>query len=187
MSKRLSSMAKRNVTNTASIEVPVRKSVKGISENVIIAAIEDHRDNIYTTSGHMKHGNRSQDVHDGASYIDAVYSRMLDASFPGKGYSGTKKQFGTLITPNGVTIKKDAESVITNARIRNSLNSSISLLNMKRRMLSIPINETINYISKDLTDYYIYQDGKRLQLKKLLLDTKPSGEIVATITYSEGN
>lgn len=187
MSKRLSSMAKRNVTNTASIEVPVRKSIKGISENVIIAAIEDHRDNIYTTSGHMKHGNRSQDVHDGASYIDAVYSRMLDASFPGKGYSGTKKQFGTLITPNGVTIKKDAESVITNARIRNSLNSSISLLNMKRRMLSIPINETINYISKDLTDYYIYQDGKRQQLKKLLLDTKPSGEIVATITYSEGN
>ena len=187
MSKRLSSMAKRNVTNTASIEVPVRKSSKGIPENVIIASIQDLQDNIYTTSGHMKHGNRSQDVHDGASYIDAVYSRMLDESFPGKGYSGTKKQFGTLVTPNGVTIKKDAESVITNTRIRSSLNSSVSLLNMKRRMLSIPINETINYISKDLQDYYIYQGGRRQQLKKLLLDTKPNGEIIATITYSEGN
>ncbi|MFK5284044.1 hypothetical protein ACI3PL_31145, partial [Lacticaseibacillus paracasei] len=65
-----------------------------------------------------------QDIHDGGSMIDAVYSMMVDASYPGKGYEGTKKQFATFISPFGVTIKKDAESVITNSKIRNSNNSN---------------------------------------------------------------
>ena len=32
---------------------------------------------------------------------------MINASYPGKGYRNTKKQFGTLVTPFGAIVKKD--------------------------------------------------------------------------------
>ena len=67
MSGRLSSMAKRNVTNTASVELPVRHSKRGIPDDINIAAIEDFKSDIYTTSGYSKKG---QDAHDGSSFLD---------------------------------------------------------------------------------------------------------------------
>lgn len=179
MSGRLSSMAKRNVTNTASVELPVRHSKRGIPDDINVAAIEDFKSDIYTTSGYSKKG---QDAHDGSSFLDYTYSKMLDESFPGKGYSGTKKQFGTLITPNGVTIKKDAESVITNNRIRTS--GEISFLIKKKQMLGIPIgNEALEYSSGSLAEYYIIKNGERQKVNSIKIFNR-EGKNFVTLNYS---
>lgn len=154
-SGRLVSMGKRNVLFTAVIETPTRHSKGGVPDQINIAAIKDFKADLHTTSGYIKNG---QDVHDGSSFIDDTYSRMLSASFPGKGYKGTMKQFGTLITRNGVTIKKDAESVITNDRLRNSLNSQIKLLNKKQQMLGIPLNDIDLKYSKTFTNEFFFNN-----------------------------
>ena len=137
MSGRLSSMAKRNVLFTATIEVPVRKSKLGVPENVNMATIEDYTDQLYNINGQ----EHKQDAHDGSSLINYLYSKMIDNSYPSKGYSGTKKQFGTMITEFGVTIKKDAESVITNDKIRNSTESAIKYIDKQKQMLDLPIGD----------------------------------------------
>lgn len=176
MSGRLSSMAKRNVIFTAVIEVPSRNSKKGVPDKINVAAIEDHITAVFTPSGHKKYTlkgeeiTRGQDAHDGASYIDDTYSRMIEASYPGKGYSGTKKQFGTLITPYGITIKKDAESVINNDTIRNSFNSSLSLLNKKQQMLGIPLSDIVLDWEKSFNDIYFIDKGDLVKIDKLVLN-----------------
>ena len=153
MSGRLTSMAKRNVLFTATIEAPARNTKRGVPENINMAVLEDHKAELYNYSGNVK----NQEVHDGSSFIDYTYGLMLDASFPGKGYSGTKKQFGTLITANGVTIKKDSETIITNDKIRNSFNSEINFLGKKKQMLGLQLNFDNNFsASKAYTDEYFY-------------------------------
>ena len=156
MSGRLISMAKRNVLFTATIEVPVRKSALGVPEQVNHAVIEDWQAEVFNLSGDTK----STDAHDGSSFINYVYSLMIDNSYPAKGFSGTKKQFGTFITPHGVTIKKDAESVITNDKILNSDNATIKFYNKQKQMLDIPLGNTgINY-SKNFNDEYFFNEGE---------------------------
>ena len=173
MSGRLDSMAKRNVIFTASIESPVRNSKYGTTEKVNIAAIQDSKAQVYTSSGHKKY---NQDAYDGSSYIEDLHSRMLAASFPGKGYGGTMKQFGTMITPYSVTLKKDAETVLTNDRIRNSHSSTNSLLNKKNQMLSIPLNDIIfNDDVLRFEDLYINHLGKQYQIYRVEL-TNESGQ-----------
>jgi hypothetical protein len=101
---------------------------------------------------------------------------MLTASFPGKGYGGTMKQFGTMITPYSVTLKKDAETVLTNDRIRNSHSSTNSLLNKKNQMLSIPLNDIIfNDDVLRFEDLYINHLGKQYQIYRVEL-TNESGQ-----------
>ncbi|MDD4624102.1 MAG: hypothetical protein PHX40_01890 [Bacilli bacterium] len=176
-------MAKRNVTNTSSVEVPVRKSIRGIPDNINVAAIEDFKTNIFTTSGNYKEG---QDAHDGSSMLEYVYSKMLDESFPGKGYSGTKKQFGTLVTDYGATIKKDAESVITNDKIRNSKNSVIPLITKKKQMLNIPIgNLELKFNSGDLDNYYMYKNGENIKVTSIKIINK-DGINKISISYAVG-
>lgn len=173
MSGRLDSMAKRNVIFTASIESPVRNSKYGTTEKVNIAAIQDSKAQVYTSSGHKKY---DQDAYDGSSYIEDLHSRMLSASFPGKGYGGTMKQFGTMITPYSVTLKKDAETVLTNDRVRNSHSSTNSLLNKKKQMLSIPLNDIIfNDDVLRFEDLYINHLGKQYQIYRVEL-TNESGQ-----------
>jgi len=104
-------MAKRNVLYTATIETPVRNSKMGVPNKVNHAVIKDHTDSLVNLEGRV---NDRQEVHDGSSFIDYCYSKYVDNSYPGRGYEGTKKPFGTFTTSNGVVIKKDAESVISN-------------------------------------------------------------------------
>jgi hypothetical protein len=178
-------LSKRNVTYTASIESPVRNSKRGVPDKINVAAIEDYKTNIYTTAGYSKAGNDAQDAHDGSSMLDYVYSRMIDESFPGKGYSGTKKQFATFVTPYGVTIKKDAESVITNAKILFS-NSEISLLNKKKQMLDIPIgNIRLSYNSGSLADYYIIKNGTKLRINSIKIGSDADGRNYVSLNYSK--
>lgn len=129
--KRLIMMAKRNVVFTSTFETPVRNINKGVPENLNIAIIKDTVDELYTIAGKTK----DQDLHDGSSIIPYIFSRMVESSYPGKGYSGTKKQFGTFITKYGGAIKKDAETVITNDKIRNSANSIIKFKNKQKQAL----------------------------------------------------
>ena len=168
-SGRLESMAKRNVIYTASIQPPTTHGKFVEPKKINIAAIQDYKDSAFTTSGYSS----SVDAHDGSSYIDDTYSRAVDASQPGAGYSGTKKRFGTLITPFGVTIKKDAETQLTNDRIRESLKSDIRLLNKKRQMLSIPIsNNDIDTVwNKDYSyrDIYYIHNGLKNKINSIVL------------------
>lgn len=183
MSKRMIPLGKRNVTYTASIESPIRNSKRGVPDKINVAAIEDYKSNIYTTSGYKKIG---ADSHDGSSFLDYVYSKMVDESFPGKGYSGTKKQFATFVTPYGVTIKKDAESVITNAKILASGNSDINLLQMKYKMLNIPIGDIrLTYNSGSLANYYIIRNGVRLRVNSIKINNDADGNYIS-INYSKG-
>lgn len=87
---------------------------------------------------------------------------MVDASFPSKGYSGTKKQFGTFVSPNSVMIKKDAESVLTNAKMQESRKGDISLLNMKRKMLGIDLNDVNLDYSNTVKPRHYYRVGNNL-------------------------
>ena len=134
---RLITMAKRNVAFTSTFELPVRSYNFGIPEKINAAVINDFKSEVYNILGETK----NQEVHDGSSIINYLYSKMVNASYPTKGYKNTKKQFGTLISAFGSGVKKDAETVLTNALIRNSANSLIRLKNIQRKMLSIPIDE----------------------------------------------
>ena len=166
MSGRLSSMAKRNVLFTATIEVPVRKSKLGVPENINMATIDDYRDVLYTISGETK----NQEVHDGSSYINYVYSLMIDNSLPSKGFSGTKKQFATFITPNGVVVKKDAESVITNDKILNSKNSLIPFYNKQKQMLGIDIGKLdFSFDQVFNNEFFFNKGGEQYRINRLII------------------
>jgi len=172
MSGRLSSMAKRNVLYTATIEVPIRKSRFGVAENINMATIDDHVDNLYNIAGDLK----KQEVHDGSTFMNYVYSTMLDNSLPGKGFSGTKKQFGTLITEHGVTIKKDAESVITNEKILNSTTAPISFYNKQKQMLNLPIGGLNYFFEQHFNNEFFFNDlGTQYRINKLTLTGSPTG------------
>jgi len=136
MDGRLSSMGKRNVIYTATMDMPIKESSIGVPLHVNMAVIEDFKDHLYNIKG----DTNNQEVHDGSSYINYVYSKMIENSYQSKDYSGTKKQFATFITDSGVTIKKDAESVINNDRIRKSARSSISFLNMQKKMFDVNVS-----------------------------------------------
>lgn len=171
ISGRLASMAKRNVLFTATIEVPIRKSKLGIPENVNMSVIDDYKNELYNLSGQTY----NQDVHDGSSLLNYVYSKMIDNSYPTKGYDGTKKQFATFITEQGVTIKKDAESVITNDKIRNSLNSKIKFLDKQKQMLDLPIGDLNFKFSKNFHDEFFFNElgtQYRIDSIKLIGDSK---------------
>jgi len=151
-------MSKRNVVNTATIDVPVRKSKLGIPENMNIAAIADLTTHLSSITGEEK---KKQDAHDGSSFLNYVYSKMIDASYPLKGYKGTKKQFGTFISEFGVTIKKDAENVITNQKILNSKGSEINLAAKQKQMLDIKFSSEFKDFSfeKEFGNTYFYNKG----------------------------
>jgi hypothetical protein len=189
MSGRLSSMGKRNVLFTATIDTPVRKTRYGIPEKVNLAVIKDHVSTLHNYSGEIK----KQEVHDGSSIIDATYSRMVDSSYPGKGYSGTKKQFATFVTPYGVVVKKDAETVLTNNKILTSRDSEISFLHKKQQMLSKSIS-----VNKDIVlnynDKFFIENGNKYRLDRLTLSgnyykinlTKINGENLESVPVKTG-
>lgn len=164
-SGRLKSMAKRNVMYTATVEIPPRKTKFGVPENVNHAIIEDFKAKLHNISGDTK----NQDAHDGSSLIAYVYSKMVDNSYPGKGYEGTKKPFGTFITDYGVIIKKDAESVITNDRIRTSKYSDIPYRNKQKQMLSIPIGDLKMDLTIDVADKYSIINGLLNKITKVVI------------------
>ena len=177
-SGRMTSMAKRNVLFTATIETPVRNSKLGVPDKINHAVIRDFTDVLTNVSGMV---NKKQDVHDGSSYIDYVYSKLFDNSYPGKGYENTKKPFGTFITPNGVTIKKDAESVINNWNIMASNNSPIKFKDKKKQMLGVNIgnvslNKAFNLALK-LDDFH-YKLGKDIiKIENIRIFNNSSGEL----------
>lgn len=146
ISARLPNMSKRNVSFTATYEVPIRNYRLGVPENVNIAVISDHTSDLYNVTGNR----HTQDVHDGSSVMSYAYSKMVENSFPGKGYRGTKKQIGTFVTEFGSALKKDAEIVLTNNRIRDSLTSIVSLRDKQQQMLSAKELPNINISKKTL-------------------------------------
>lgn len=169
MSGRLISMAKRNVMYTATIEVPVRKSKLGVPENVNMSVIEDYKSALHNISGNT----HNQDIHDGSSYINYVYSLMVDNSYPDKGYSGTKKQFATFVTEYGNVIKKDAEGVITNNKIRSSKNSELKLYNKQKQMMDIPIGSLSFKFEQTFNNEFFYNKaGQDYRIDKLTITDK---------------
>lgn len=168
-SLRLSAMSKRNVLFTATIDVPVRQSQYGIPENINIAAIEDYK--VYLAN--IADDKKGQDAHDGSSFINYAYSRMVDASYPLKGYKGTKKQFGTFISDYGVLIKKDAENVITNKKIINSSTAELNLRYKQEQMLGINFLETdienFKFDEKFNNQYFFNEGGVIYKINQLIL------------------
>jgi hypothetical protein len=113
---RLPNMSKRNVSLTSSIELPLKKIRTGEPDKVNVAVLQDRRSNVHNVGGL----SANQEIHDGSSMIPYVYSKMIEASYPGKNYQNTKKRFATFISPFGSAVKKDAESILSNQTIRNS-------------------------------------------------------------------
>jgi hypothetical protein len=153
---------------TATIEVPVRKSKLGVPDQINMATIEDHKSLVYNIGGTTK----NQEVHDGSSFIPYIYSLLLDNSYPSKGFSGTKKQFGTLITKHGVSIKKDAESVITNDRIIDSKNSEIKFYDKQKQSLNLPIGFLTGFeFNEVFSDEFFYNKlGKTYRINQLKIE-----------------
>ena len=164
-SERLKTMGKRNVMYTSTVEIPTRKTRFGVPEDINIAVVNDATASLFNISGQTK----NQDIHDGSSFINTLYSKMVDASFPGKGYKGTKKPFGTFITDYGVVIKKDAEFELTNDRMRNSKYSSIKLQNKQKQMLSIDVGSIEMDVQMDLDDQYYYKNGEHYRIDTLTI------------------
>ncbi len=153
---RLSGMAKRNVSFTGTTELPTRNGQYSVPTHVNVAVINDYTDEVYNIAGDRK----GQDIHDGSSWLNYVYAKMIEHSYQGKGYSGTKKQLGTFITEFGSALKKDAEHIITNAKIRDSKDSEIKFLNKQKQIFNLPI-EIDQFDSGTLTlNNKFFADGK---------------------------
>jgi hypothetical protein len=157
-------MGKRNVVATAVIELPVHNKVTGIPNNINHATISDLQDELYN----MAKTSHKQDIHDGSSVISYLYAKMVEESYPGKGYKGTKKQFGTFLTPYGIMIKKDAETVLTNDKIRNSKYSPIAFKSLQEKSLGLPVN--VNLFVKDGLNHYYWKDGSYFKISKLKIE-----------------
>lgn len=166
-SVRLAMQAKRNVGLTGTTQIPVKESKGGVPNKLNIAIIEDFNDLLYNYTGDLN----NFDIHDGASLIPYAYSKMLDESYPGKGYDGLKKELGTLIDGFGSSLKKDAESIIDNARILDSQNSTIKLIDKQRQIYSMPIT-----LSKSLkvnlgNNNIFFKDGEYNRIQYYRTDT----------------
>lgn len=131
-SARIPNMSKRNVSFTATYENGIKNSKIGNPIKVNVAVIDDLKAQVFNLSGKT----HNQDIHDGSSIISYAYAKMIEASYPGKGYEGTKKRIGTFITEFGSALKKDAETVLTNSKIRESQFSNISFKDKQRQALS---------------------------------------------------
>lgn len=132
---RLSMMAKRNVSYTGTTELPSRNARYGITDDVNVAVINDTQDELYNIDGDTDNVK----VHDGATYLTYSYSKMIEHSFQGKGYTGTKKQLATFVTEFGSALKKDAEGTLTNNKIRSSKRSPINFRHKQEQTHSLPI------------------------------------------------
>lgn len=133
---RLSMMAKRNVSYTGTTELPSRNARYGITDKVNVAVINDTQDELYNITGDTE----KVKVHDGATYLSYAYAKMIEHSFQGKGYTGTKKQLATFVTEFGSALKKDAEGTITNSKIRSTKRADISFRGKQKQMYGyIPI------------------------------------------------
>lgn len=148
---RLSGMAKRNVSYTGTTELPSRNSQYGVTDNVNVVVINDVSTPIFNIAGDKE----PVDIHDGSSVLHYAYSKMISNSFQSKGYDGTKKQLATFITEFGSALKKDAESIITNDKIRNSRKSEINFRNKQQQINNIPITIS-NFDSGTLSSYNKY-------------------------------
>lgn len=172
MSGRLASMAKRNVVYTATIDIPIKETSLTVPKKVNHAVIDDAQDDLYNIKGDA----HTQDIFDGSSFINYVYSRMIENSYRSKDYSGTKKQFATFITQHGVTIKKDAESIITNDKIRTSLTSPVPFLNKQKQMLDFKFSTADAKVIKDniifnksFNQFYFNDLGEEIKINQLIL------------------
>jgi hypothetical protein len=154
ISGRLPNMAKRNVSFTATFEKPVKKSRYGVTTHINTAVIEDSTDELFNISGKTT----NQDLHDGSSIINYAYSKMIENSYPGKGYVGTKKQIATFVTEFGSSLKKDAETVITNDKIRNSRKSKIKFKLKQKQSLSIDLPKIAYFKKKKLNNNNIFYE-----------------------------
>lgn len=99
-SERLKVMAKRNVVFTSTFELPARNKKEGVPNNLNIAVINDYTgrlQNLSMDGSRDTDFDHEQDLHDGSSIINYAFAKMIEASYPGKGYTGTKKQFGTFV------------------------------------------------------------------------------------------
>ena len=90
-----------------------------------------------------------------------------------------------------VTIKKDAESVITNRKILESSNNGINLLKMKKKMLSININDlNLSYEAKLQPNFFYNERGELRKITNIVLEKNPEGfhELhVAFDSHKNGN
>jgi hypothetical protein len=112
---------------------------------------------------------------------------MIEASYPGKNYNGTKKRFGVFISPFSSAVKKDAESIIDNKTIRNSKKSIIPLKYKYAQMLGVPL-KGLNFGEKIFksTNNYLYKNGTLLKISKYSLYTDQStGEHFLELEYSK--
>ena len=132
ISGRIPNMSKRNVSFTATYENSVKGAAYSPPVDINIACIDDVNSQTYNYSG----ATHNQDIHDGSSLIAYAYSRMIEDSYPGKSYEGTKKRIATYLTEFGSALKKDAETVLTNDKIRNSNKSNIKFKIKQKQMLS---------------------------------------------------
>lgn len=188
VSNRLTAMSKRNVTNTSTFETAVKRSLLGSNPNVNIAIVDDFVTNPYSITGEKQYEANTnddgdldvkmfQDAHDGYSFLNSVYSKLVDAAYPGKGYEGTKKRFGTLVFDNAVAVKKDSEGEITNERIRMSTNSEIDFRSMQKKMLGVSLEGMdLNYYRKFGGDFYFDHLGEFYKINELNLQTNDLGE-----------
>lgn len=188
VAERLVVMSKRNVTNTSTFEVAIRDSILGTSPTVNIAAMEDFQAGPYSVTGERKYKmtvnsegklvpELKQDAHDGYSMMNYVYSRLVDAAYPGKGYNGTKKRFGTLVTDHGVVVKKDSEGVITNQKIRDSLKSEINLRTLQEKMLGIELDGlNLDYKKTYGGEHFIKHLNEFFQISGIELKTNDQGQ-----------
>ena len=176
MHGRLASMAKRNVLFTATIELPNRNTPESVPNFVNMAIIDDMGAQIYNQSGSIKNG---QDIHDGSSVINYVYSKLIEKSYPGKSYNGTKKQFATFLTDYSCVVKKDAETVITNDKIRNSNHSPVKFRDKQKQVFTSHQLNGIRYIKDSVDNLFVQENGIRKQITSYVIN---KGNI--NITYN---
>lgn len=166
-SPRYSGMAKRNVAFTSTFERAVQNFKFGVPPKVNIAVINDP-----STGGYNIDGDKENiKYQDGSSTVNYIYSKMIDASYPGKGYNGTLKRFGVFITDNGSAVKKDAEQVLTNKLIRRSDQNGelgINYLQKQKQMLSShPIEiESLSLVTNGL---FILENGKYYKVNQITI------------------
>ena len=160
---RIPQMSKRNVSFTATYEIPTKHTREGTPDKVNIAVIEDYSSPLYNLSG----ATTNAKVHDGSSYISYVYSRMIESSYPGKSYKGTKKRIGTFIKESSSALKKDAETVITNWKIRSSNRSVIKFgLKQKQMLSAMNLPNFSRTLHKLPTSGIYYKDGEYFKINE---------------------
>lgn len=179
-SERNTAQTKRNVTESASMNLYTPGLFKGLPTELNCACIEDMSADVFNFTGDKGKAN----IWDGSIWVDGAYWYLQNHSLGASAAGPTQKSIWHYLDPEtgAVTIVKSACPTIDNYACRNSMHNRNMIQKMRS---SIQWDRPYNLLSqlKELKIYYKNENGQYVQ--RFVTDYRVNEEGNAEYIYNE--